>query len=267
MARIPSHVLVCRCSQARVLSEAVVEDAIDVLKDAGVQVTVVPDLCRLAATPGSMPECLTGTEPLGVAACHERALRSLTEAAGMAHEVREVHYFDLRNASSPPFEHDELPEDTAAKGHVSELAEQGDWVPWFPVIDYDRCVSCGQCHSFCLFGVYATSDDGRVTVTNPQGCKTNCPACARICPEVAIIFPKLSEAPLNGAAVDDEAGARARVQVDVKKILGDDPLAALRKRAEARPKGRIVDRESLLRAMAERKACKDRDKRRPERES
>ena len=33
-------------------------------------------------------------------------------------------------------------------------ARHGEWKPWFPVIDYDRCTNCMQCLSFCLFGVY-----------------------------------------------------------------------------------------------------------------
>ena len=28
--------------------------------------------------------------------------------------------------------------------------EKGDWIPWFPVIDYDRCESCRRCFDFML---------------------------------------------------------------------------------------------------------------------
>ena len=28
--------------------------------------------------------------------------------------------------------------------------ESKEWLPWFPVIDYDRCTNCMQCLSFCL---------------------------------------------------------------------------------------------------------------------
>jgi NAD-dependent dihydropyrimidine dehydrogenase PreA subunit len=66
------------------------------------------------------------------------------------------------------------------------------------VIDYDRCRNCKQCLNFCLFGVYQLSEEGKVEVRKPAGCKTNCPACARMCPQKAIIFPKYAEAPING---------------------------------------------------------------------
>ena len=44
-------------------------------------------------------------------------------------------------------------------------AKHGEWKPWFPVIDYDRCTNCMQCLSFCLFGVYGV--DGASPGRNP----------------------------------------------------------------------------------------------------
>ncbi|HEX8311367.1 MAG TPA: ferredoxin family protein, partial [Chthoniobacteraceae bacterium] len=41
----------------------------------------------------------------------------------------------------------------SVRGEV-KAAAHGQWKPWFPVIDYDRCTNCMQCLSFCLFGVY-----------------------------------------------------------------------------------------------------------------
>ena len=40
----------------------------------------------------------------------------------------------------------------------TNAAKHGDWKPWFPVIDYDRCTNCMQCLSFCLFGVYGVDE-------------------------------------------------------------------------------------------------------------
>ncbi|MEX0741998.1 MAG: ferredoxin family protein, partial [Phycisphaeraceae bacterium] len=65
----------------------------------------------------------------------------------------------------------------------------GEWKPWFPVIDYDRCTNCMQCLSFCLFDVYGVSSEQKIEVHNNDNCKTNCPACSRVCPEAAIMFP------------------------------------------------------------------------------
>jgi ferredoxin len=42
---------------------------------------------------------------------------------------------------------------------------------------------------FCLFGVYELDAEEKVTVGNPDRCKTGCPACSRICPQSAIMFP------------------------------------------------------------------------------
>ncbi len=69
-----------------------------------------------------------------------------------------------------------------------------DWtlaVPprWYPVVDYARCIDCGHCVQFCLFGVYEQAEDGSILVANPDKCKPGCPACSRICPQGAIIFP------------------------------------------------------------------------------
>ncbi len=60
---------------------------------------------------------------------------------------------------------------------------------WYPVIDYERCVNCRQCHEFCLFGVYAIDEPGQVQVVQPDKCKPGCPACSRLCPQGAILFP------------------------------------------------------------------------------
>ncbi len=106
-----------------------------------------------------------------------------------------------------------------------------DWVPWFPVIDYDRCTKCGKCVSFCLFGTYSRDDDGRVEVQNPANCKTNCPACARVCPHAAIVFAKHTTGPINGDEVEDSpAGA---VQIDPAALASGDLYAKLRCRGGA----------------------------------
>jgi len=60
---------------------------------------------------------------------------------------------------------------------------------WYPVLDDERCINCGHCLQFCLFGVYEYDELGKVIVTHPEKCKPGCPACSRICPQGAIIFP------------------------------------------------------------------------------
>lgn len=104
-----------------------------------------------------------------------------------------------------------------------------DWVPWYPVIDYDRCANCGQCLDFCLFGVYDRSADGRVEVRRPENCKTYCPACARVCPELAIIFPRYEAGPIAGGEVRE--GDREALRVDLGSLAARDVYAALKARA------------------------------------
>jgi ferredoxin len=73
-------------------------------------------------------------------------------------------------------------------------------VRWHPVVDKSRCDNCGQCLQFCLFGVYTRDDAQGVIVSNPDACKTGCPACSRICPKGAIMFPLYSREPaISGA--------------------------------------------------------------------
>jgi Pyruvate/2-oxoacid:ferredoxin oxidoreductase delta subunit len=60
---------------------------------------------------------------------------------------------------------------------------------WYPIIDASRCVHCGHCFQFCLFGVYELDGQDIVAVRNPDQCKPGCPACSRICPQSAIMFP------------------------------------------------------------------------------
>jgi len=95
--------------------------------------------------------------------------------------------------------------------------------PWHPVIDRDRCVACGQCADYCLFGVYDRDASGAVRVARPSACKPGCPACARLCPVKAVIFPFCPEEPINGAPVAD-------VVASPLSGLAVDPMAALRAR-------------------------------------
>ena len=107
----------------------------------------------------------------------------------------------------------------------------GDWKAWFPVIDYDRCTNCMQCLNFCLFNVYAISEEGEILIRNHEKCKTDCPACSRVCPEVAIIFPKYSSGPINGAEINDVE--QEKTKVDVSNLLGGNIYQMLRDRSQS----------------------------------
>ena len=136
----------------------------------------------------------------------------------------------------------------------SGAARQGDWKPWFPVIDYDRCTNCMQCLSFCLFGVYGVDEQQRIQAQNQDNCKTNCPACSRVCPEAAIIFPKYQAGPINGDIVHESDLGREKMKIDISALLGGDVYSALRQRSTA-ARTRFSKERDDKKALAERQKC------------
>jgi Pyruvate/2-oxoacid:ferredoxin oxidoreductase delta subunit len=132
--------------------------------------------------------------------------------------------------------------------------KHGEWKPWFPVIDYDRCTNCMQCLSFCLFGVYGVDDAQRIQVQNNDNCKTNCPACSRVCPEAAIMFPKYKAGPINGDVVSDSDLQREKMKIDISALLGGDVYSMLRERSE-KAKSRFSKERDSDKALKERQKC------------
>jgi NAD-dependent dihydropyrimidine dehydrogenase PreA subunit len=130
----------------------------------------------------------------------------------------------------------------------------GQWTPWFPVIDYERCTNCMQCLSFCLFDVYAVDGDDQITVQKESNCKTNCPACSRVCPEAAIMFPKYQKSPINGDRVRSADLANEAMKVDISALLGGDLYARLRSRQGDARKRFSTERDES-KALLERKRC------------
>jgi NAD-dependent dihydropyrimidine dehydrogenase PreA subunit len=223
------NILICRCAGRHLVDVDAV--ACPVSPEEGV---VVPDLCRAAVE----KDPILGKGFTDVHACHPRAVRALFEFAGHPLPVgTEMH--DHRDPSACPSGNPSIQSDPA----------------WYPVIDYDRCTSCGQCHDFCLFGVYSKEASGKVVVSNPESCKNNCPACARICPETAIIFPKVGESPINGAEVPNEEERKANVRINVDEMLVGDVYAALNARKEKRQS--LLNQKKLEKALAERKKCSE----------
>lgn len=145
----------------------------------------------------------------------------------------------------------EVVERFRAEAHA---AKHGEWKPWFPVIDYDRCTNCMQCLSFCLFGVYGVDEQQHIQVQNNDNCKTNCPACSRVCPEAAIMFPKYKAGPINGDVVSDADLQREKMKVDISSLLGGDVYALLRERSE-KAKSRFSKERDSNKALQERQKC------------
>jgi NAD-dependent dihydropyrimidine dehydrogenase PreA subunit len=135
-----------------------------------------------------------------------------------------------------------------------DAAGPDGWLPWFPVIDYDRCTQCLQCLGFCLFDVYGVDAKRRIQVQRAANCKPNCPACSRVCPEAAIIFPKYKSSPINGELISDADWQREKMKIDISTLLGGDIYSLLRDRSE-RAKSRFSKERDPDKALQERRKC------------
>ena len=260
-----STVLFCQCKYAQVIPGDVKEAALKVLTDSGQPFEVVDDLCELSARRDPAMRRMAASAPLKIAACFPRAVKWLFHAAGTPLKEESTEIVNLR-ASNPQDAADVLSRTVVTPnvppgkvvredGPKPELASTpGNWKPWFPVIDYDRCTNCMQCLSFCLFGVYGVDDDKRIQVQNQDNCKTNCPACSRVCPEAAIMFPKYKACPINGDVVSDSDLNREKMKIDISALLGGDVYDMLRSRSQ-RAQSRFSKERDADKALAERQKC------------
>jgi len=67
-------------------------------------------------------------------------------------------------------------------------------IPWFPTIDFDKCVGCKECFNFCRNGVYEWDEkNNRPIIKNPYNCVVGCSACGNLCNGGAIKFPSKKE--------------------------------------------------------------------------
>lgn len=225
------HVVFCSCAHYETIPQATKQQVFDSLRDADIAVEAVPDLCGMAANHHSRLRHWVRAEPLSIVACFPRAIRWLFEAAGVPLNAEQTWLFNMRTQSVEEIVDAILAREAPTGSSPETLPGREDgWVPWFPVVDYDRCKNCKQCMNFCLFGVYGLSDEGRVEVQNPAGCKTNCPACARMCPSSAIIFPKYGESPINGDDVTQMPVSGQEPAPDLRHLLRGDVYDKIRRR-------------------------------------
>jgi len=69
-------------------------------------------------------------------------------------------------------------------------------IPWYPTIDYEKCVRCGKCVDYCKLGVYEfqeTEGEKISVVKNPNNCVVFCTGCEAQCPAQAITHPSKFE--------------------------------------------------------------------------
>lgn len=245
-------VIYCNCG-GDIISDKVKETVNNFLYTEKVDATQLSDLCGLCVSDKEdIQKIFSSSQPTLIAACHPRAVKKLLDFAGIKSNFENITFLNLRDTNETDiisllksFCNEEPSIQTE---HFSEK----EWPSWYPVLDYNRCSSCGQCADFCLFGVYEKSD-GKIKVVNPKGCKNNCPACARICPETAIIFPKYKQGgAISGTDSIDEVAEHQRQNQDLKTILGSDIYKALEMRK--------AKRQSIIKADAMQKALEEREK-------
>jgi NAD-dependent dihydropyrimidine dehydrogenase PreA subunit len=225
----------CHCAYYQFTPDSVKEKVLNALKGSGIEYEAVADLCQMCAEQGPELKRWAQHEKIRIIACYPRAIKWLFHRAGSPLAETGVEFLNMRTDSTEKIISSLT--DTSADGKTRgniRLEKTGDWVPWFPVIDYDRCENCKQCLSFCLFGVYELTEQDKVEVRNPANCKTNCPACAKACPHSAIIFPKYSEGPVNGDEVNEEILQTGEKKIDISNLSDVNVYDAIRQRSRGK---------------------------------
>jgi NAD-dependent dihydropyrimidine dehydrogenase PreA subunit len=248
------RIVFCNCGSDRIEPERL-KSIENILINANIDLIKISDLCGVSVPDSEKLRSIFSVDgEYLVVACNSRTLKLLFEKAGIQtsnYSCKFINFFEsykeeIERESNSFIEGYDLSQ-TAV---IEEIRNSPDWVPWFPVIDYDRCTSCGQCADFCLFGVYEKTE-GKINVINPQGCKNNCPACARICPQTAIIFPKYKPGgAIGGSDVIDEISEQKRQVEDINTILNGDIYSALEQRKMKRKS--IIREEEMNKAIEER---------------
>ena len=247
-------IVFCRCGGERISSERL-QGIEDLLREATAEVVVLTDLCLLSVSgQEQLKDLFTVGKEYLVIGCYDRSMKLLLEQVHADLESLEVEFLNFLELDNQSIA-EKVAHFCTDSGQVHTYREVGlstEWKSWYPIIDYARCTACGQCHDFCLFGVYEKRE-GKIVVVKPQACKNNCPACGRICPQTAIVFPKyLYGGAIGGSEILDEVAEQQRQSADVKTILAGDIYAALEQRKQRR--------QSIIRNEAMKKAIEDRDK-------
>ena len=247
-------VIFCNCGAKLIGSERLdgISEYLNLSKNAFAEIS---DLCGCSVDRKSETRDLfLEDDEVLIIACYPRAVRLLLENCGIDHQSRKFSYLNFREMKDYQIfaEISIFFIGETEKDEVTGFNSNAEWPSWFPMIDYSRCNTCGQCADFCLFAVYEKTDN-KVVVVNPKGCKNNCPACGRICPQTAIVFPKYEhDGAIAGADTIDEIAEQQRQSHDIDTILGSNIYKALEMRK--------AKRQSIIRSSAMQQAIAEREK-------
>lgn len=63
-------------------------------------------------------------------------------------------------------------------------------ISWFPEIDAEKCIGCGECLDVCANDVFVLDEPKqKMLVESPNNCVVLCDKCTKFCPQDAISFP------------------------------------------------------------------------------
>ncbi len=95
-------------------------------------------------------------------------------------------------------------------------------VPWYPRVDYSKCVGCGLCFLTCSGRVVFDWDfeKNKPIVARPYNCMVGCNTCANLCPARAISFPSLEELWRWRDRAQAVAKARRKIEELRAKLIG-----------------------------------------------
>ena len=249
-------VVFCNC-QSKIIEESRLEAIAGYLHQVGHPFAEISDLCGCTVDrKAETHDLLLSADQVLILACYPRAIKLLLDHCGIDHQYLNFSYLNFRESDNTQlFEAiDSFFADDVQKKDVNQLKNPSAWPSWYPMIDYSRCNTCGQCADFCLFGVYEKIDN-KIEVVNPKGCKNNCPACGRICPATAIVFPKYEhDGAIAGADTIDEMAEHKRQSMDIETILGSNIYKALEMRKAKRRS--IISSASIQKALEEREKAR-----------
>lgn len=97
----------------------------------------------------------------------------------MTHRVQQAIPKKTSAGTDPPTQQAPLPRAVSARAHRLE-----EIMAYNPVVDFDKCVGCGECVDVCPVEVYELQD-GKSNPVNAEEC-LGCESCVEVCEHSAI---------------------------------------------------------------------------------